>query len=280
MEKGTIFDIQELCVHDGPGPRTTVFMKGCAMRCRWCHNPEGQRPYPEIMRGAGCLKCGNCKNAKTFLDSGKDREAVRLCEHGFLKVAGREVDSDELAEELMRYAGSLSAMGGGVTVSGGECLLQSRFTAGLLSKLRGVHRAIETAGYAEKEDLERALPYTELIMMDIKLMDDGLHRKWTGVGNEKILKNLDIAAASGVPLIVRVPLIHGVSDTCENLKALALRVKDLKTLECVELLPYNTNAGAKYSMLSQEFRPEPKWNAPSPDHTDIFKSFGIKCRVL
>jgi pyruvate formate lyase activating enzyme len=181
----------------------------------------------------------------------------------------------------MQYAESLNAMGGGVTISGGECLLQSRFVAELLSGLRGIHRAIETAGYAEKEDLERVLPYTELIMMDVKLMDDGLHRFWTGVGNEKIMKNLDIAAASGIPLIVRLPLIRGVNDTSENIKALALYIKDFKTLQCVEILPYNTNAGAKYSMLGQEFCPDPQWDAaPSAGLTEIFKGFGIKCRVL
>lgn len=281
MEKGIVFDIQELCVHDGPGPRTTVFMKGCTMRCKWCHNPEGWHRALELMRTAGCLKCGRCEDAEALLRCGKVQEAVRLCKNGCLRVAGCETDAEELAGELLRYKDSFKAMGGGVTVSGGECLLQSRFVAELLYKLRGIHRAIETAGDAESEDFVRVLPHVELVLFDIKLMDDELHKKWTGVGNTKILKNLDLVAASGVPFCVRIPLIPGVNDSLENLEATALRVRGLKSLVCVELLPYNTNAGAKYAMLDREYSPDPLWDSPPQiECSNVFKDYGIPCRIV
>lgn len=280
MHKGVVFDIQEFCVHDGPGPRVTVFFKGCPMRCRWCHNPEGLLKEPELMRSAACKRCGLCAGAEELLAKEGYFAIPRLCPNGFLKVAGKVYDASVLAKELLRYRDSLNAMGGGITLSGGECLLQSEFASELLAGLTGMHRAIETAGSVPEEDFLRVLPHVELVLYDLKLMDSEKHRTWTGVGNEQILHNLGLLIASGVPFIVRVPLIPGVNDDEANLTAVAQRILGAPGLVRVELLPYNVNAGAKYGMLGKKYDFGVQQGATeSFDAANVFKKYDIPCIV-
>lgn len=267
-------------MHDGPGPRTTVFMKGCNMRCRWCHNPEGLRTHPELFRGAGCRHCGACKDAEAVLAASGETAAAALCPYNVLRVAGRAYDAAELAGRLLQYRDSLTLMGGGVTVSGGECLLQSAFVAELMQSLPGIHRAIETAGDVPAEAFTEVLPHCDLVMMDVKLMDAAQHRYWTGADNRRILENLRLVMRSSVPLIVRIPLIPGVNDSVENLRATAAYIQDAKNLLRVELLPYNVNAGAKYAAVGRTYEPGLTGASPAIANAQIFHDYNIQYEVL
>ena len=281
MEKGIVFDIQELCVHDGPGPRTTVFLKGCPMRCRWCHNPEGLRLRPQLFRGAGCRHCGACEGAEALLLKGDPDAALALCPWNVLRVAGREYDATALALDLLRYRDSFLQMGGGVTVSGGECLLQSAFVAELFMHLSGVHRAIETAGDVPREAFMQVLPHCDLVMIDVKLMDADAHVRWTGVPNGRILENLRFLMQSSVPLVVRIPLIPGVNDDAENLRATAEYIAGAPNLLRVEILPYNVNAGAKYAAVGAIFDPGlDEKRKPLLENASVFSEYNIRYEVL
>lgn len=278
MQTGIVFDIQEFCVHDGPGPRITVFLKGCQLRCRWCHNPEGLVARPELMRSAACTGCGQCAPAEELLKQEAYEKIPPLCPNGYLKVAGKRYTVDELKKLLLPYAQSLSMMGGGITLSGGECLLQSAFTAELLQALSGMHRAIETSGHAPEEEFLRVLPHVELVLFDIKHMDTDVHRQYTGAGNERILQNLTHLKQSKVPFIARIPLIPGFNDNTVNLTLTAQCLSDAPSLVRVELLPYNENAGAKYGMLSKQFPFVPTETRLDPtEAVRLFTQNGIHC---
>lgn len=285
LAKGVVFDIQEFCVHDGPGARTTVFLKGCAMACRWCHNPEGLRPEPELMRSAACKGCGACAKAPGLLEAGRTQDVKRLCPHGFLKVAGGVYEAAALAESLRAYADSFALMDGGVSISGGECLLQSAFTEELLRGLAGIHRVVETAGHVPEADFLRVLPHTELVLFDVKLMDAGAHKYWTGVDNAQIQHNLGLLMRSGRPFIARIPLIPGVNDGAENLKRTAERLAPARGrgLVRVEILPYNRAAGAKYAQLGRSYNPglpTAGMEAPRTENAAVFAEYGIEYEVL
>ena len=224
---GTIFSIEEFAVHDGPGIRTTVFLKGCPMRCTWCHNPEGQSFGKEVM-----------------------------VKRGERSVCGEEYSSVALAEKLLRNGDVLRMTGGGVTFTGGEPLAQPDFLLEVLGLLKGrVHTAIETSGQAPMEVFREVISRTDLVMMDIKMVDPERHRKWTGAGNALILSNLEILKSTGQPFIIRVPIIPGVNDDEDNLEATAALIEGSPGLLRVELLPYHRTAGAKYPMLSREYEP-------------------------
>jgi pyruvate formate lyase activating enzyme len=246
-----IFDIKEFAVHDGGGVRTTVFFKGCPLRCVWCHNPEGQNPYPELMRKAGCENCGRCRAGCDHVDCAPFGRCLRACPKGLLKVAGYKISSDELAERLSRDADLYKMSGGGVTVSGGEPLMQPDFLCELLEKLRsnGIHCAIETSGYAGEEVFRRVIGLCDFVYCDLKLADDGEHIKYTGVSNKPILRNIEILRESGVKYKLRTPLIPGITDTEENLDA----ISSITLPGEVEYLPYNKMAGAKYVMLGRKY---------------------------
>ena len=221
---GVVFDIREWTVHDGPGIRTTVFMKGCLLRCAWCHNPEGLSLAPQMMRSA----------------TGE-------------RLVGRTYASTELAMLLNRQA-PLLRDNGGVTFSGGEPLMQAAFVADTISRLEDLHVTLDTSGYASEEELRQVANQCDLVLFDLKLMDAETHRRWTGVDNEPILRNLALLAKTETPVVVRVPLVPGVTDTDENLIAIARQVKTLPRPVRVELLPYNRAAGGKYAACGLEWR--------------------------
>jgi pyruvate formate lyase activating enzyme len=223
---GTVFDIRELTVHDGPGIRTTVFLKGCPLRCAWCHNPEGLSPAPQILRPA----------------TGERR-------------VGRSTTSVELAALLNRQA-PLLRDNGGVTFSGGEPLMQAAFVADTIDRLDHLHVTLGTSGYATEGDFLQVARRCDLVLFDLKLADPDAHRRWTGADNGPILRNLAVLAALGTPFVVRVPLVPGVTDTDENLGAIASRVSRLPGHPRVELLPYNRAAGGKYAACGLEWHPE------------------------
>ncbi len=247
---GCVFDIKEFSVHDGPGVRTTVFLKGCPLRCKWCHNPEGLDPRPQIMvKDSRCVHCGKCFLPCTHDICKKFGRCIYACPDSLISVSGKEWDSAELAEKLLKGADFMKMSGGGVTISGGEPLLQHEFTADLLKRLSGVHRAIQTCGYATPEAFTSVIENVDLVMMDIKLADPGLHRRYTGVDNTPILENFKLLRDSGKEYVIRIPLIPDITDTEENLRAISEIVGD----STVELMPYNIMAGAKYKSVGLEY---------------------------
>ena len=249
MAIGTIFDVKEFALSDGPGIRTTVFFKGCPLRCAWCHNPEGLSPRREVYRATGgCRECGLCLRPCTHPECQGLGRCLHACPCGLVRPSGERVDSKALAERLLRGR-DLFGEDGGVTLSGGEPLMQAEFARDLLSELGDVHKAIETSGYAEAEIFLDVVRRTDLVMMDLKLFDDEAHRRYTGVSNERILQNAAALRRLGIPHVFRIPLIPGITDTRENLAALAKVAGDSP----VELLSYNTLAPAKYAGVGRTY---------------------------
>lgn len=247
---GIIFDIKEFSIHDGPGPRVTVFLKGCPLRCKWCHNPEGLSREPELLwKESVCIGCGKCRVSCDHPDCvGLDR-CRHQCTVGALSLSGIRWEADALAKKLRGYESMLASMGGGITLSGGEPLYQPEFTVVLLEKLSGMHRAIQTSGYASETVFRNVLSHTDFVMMDVKLADPEQHKEYTGVDNAPILRNLKILQESGKNHLLRTPLIPGITDTPENLRSIAELAGDSP----VELLSYNPFAGAKYAQLGEVY---------------------------
>ena len=244
--KGLVFDIKEFAIHDGPGCRVTVFLQGCPLRCRWCHNPEGFEKRQRLLLKKGkCVGCGKCIGAADHEPCASFGRCAHRCPNGALSVCGEEWDAAALAAHLKSYARILRDMDGGYTLSGGEPLFQPEFTLELLRGLRGEHRCIETSGFAPEEVFREALRELEFVIMDLKLADPERHREMTGATNEPILRNFEILRSSGLPHLVRVPLIPGITDTPENLSAISRIAGDSP----IERIPNNLLAGAKYDSL-------------------------------
>jgi pyruvate formate lyase activating enzyme len=250
MNHGIVFDIREFAVHDGPGIRTTVFLKGCSLACTWCHNPEGQSTQPQTMRSLGGTR-----------------------------VAGKDYTAAHLAKILNSQAAILKANEGGVTFSGGEPLLQAPFVADVIDRLDDLHVLIDTSGYGLPHDFQLLLDRAQLVFYDLKLIDPELHWHYTGCSNKLILENLQLLSASGVPFVIRVPLVPGVTDSDENLKAIASCVCRLPGLVRVDLLPYNRAAGAKYSAAGLQFAPGYDESRGLNINTLVFEELGVEVRV-
>lgn len=249
--KGLVFAIEEMAVHDGPGLRTAVFLKGCPLRCQWCHNPEGWEMRPQRVRNPNaCLHCGACETECMDHCAGCGKCLYR-CPLGLLRVSGKWWEASALAARIRQN--ELLLQEGGVTLSGGEVLMQAEFAAELLDGLAPLHRAIETSGYGSEAHWRMLLERLELVYFDVKIADSAKHKDYTGVGNERILANLEILKASGVPFIVRIPTIRGVNDDAENMRATAKLLAGAEKLLGVEILPYNTCAGAKYPLVGREY---------------------------
>jgi pyruvate formate lyase activating enzyme len=250
MKTGIIFDIKEFAVHDGPGIRTTVFLKGCPLRCQWCHNPEGLSREPQIMKGVA---------------------ADRMC--------GQEFSAEQLAELLKSQADILRSAEGGVTFSGGEPLMQAEFVADVIDRLEKLHVLLDTSGFGSEDAFRMVASRCHLLFFDIKLIDEAEHRRWTGVSNDPILRNLAILCELDVPFIIRVPLIPGVTDTDANLAGIARMLQDLSASTSVDLLPYNKTAGGKYRVCGMTFEPEYDENRRINANMKIFRDFGLPARV-
>lgn len=297
---GIISHISRCSLHDGPGVRTVVYLKGCGLRCLWCHNPETLQRRKDILYASQkCIGCGECiRVCPQHHRAGEehmifDREGCEhcgrcaaVCPANALTVSGEEMTVEEVLREIRKDLSYYRESGGGVTLSGGECLLQPLFTAALLRACReeGIHTAIETALFVPWNHLEAVLPYVDLIFADLKLADSGKHRQYTGQGNERILENLQKLAAwigagqtmetertgaertgaerTGVmakgvkvpQLIIRTPLIPGVNDNAEEMEALGRIIKTLgNAVTEAELLKYNYLAEGKYESLNQPY---------------------------
>ena len=280
MKKGLIFSIEEFAVFDGEGIRVNIFFKGCPLRCKWCHNPEGFEKKVQLVKNPnGCIQCGKCKAVcpspqKCILCS----KCIINCPRYLIRKSGMLLSSDELAEKLLKFENILKTNGGGLTFSGGEVLMQSDFLCEILKKTSSMHRVIETSGYGKSEDFEKVLANVNFVFFDLKIMDSEKHKKYTGVTNEPILENARLMFDSGVPCIIRVPYIHGVNTDMENLIALCEFIKKAKNVAKTEFLFYNKMAGAKYKMLGLEYNEN--FSQPSNDDLrlteKIFSSYGLK----
>lgn len=289
---GTIFDIKEFAVHDGPGIRQTVFMKGCPLRCSWCHNPEGLRVQPELMVSPnGCMQCGACKAvcpmAVEMVGYGKPvhclacGKCVAACPQRIRKIVGEQYTSQELANRLLQNAAYYASTGGGVTFSGGEPLLQAKFVLETMALLGpAVHKAVETSGYGDEAAFKAVRDAVDLVMFDLKCMDDEKHKHFTGVSNQKILRNALTLREGKTPFIIRIPVIPGVNDNDGHYQAVANLLKGAQTLLRVELLPYHLTAGAKYKMLQKPYEPGFDTGKEVHINLDVFSRSGIRSCVL
>jgi len=271
--RGMVFNIMRFALHDGPGIRTTVFLKGCPLSCWWCHNPESRSRNTEMVYFAErCIRCGDCVqacpegalelNEQVIRDPQlchQDANAICVdaCPTGAQGVFGRWTSSPELMAEILKDQIFFDESGGGVTISGGEPLLQADFVEALLAdcRARRIHTALDTCGYAESDVVERIRRNVDLFLFDLKLMDPARHKQFTGVSNDLILANLELLAGKGSSVVVRMPVIPGVNDDAGNLAAVSGFLSRLKLIN-IDLLPYHQIAKGKYSRLGLTYRME------------------------
>lgn len=263
---GVVTQIQRYSINDGPGIRTTVFLKGCELRCRWCHNPETWDPRPEIyFTKSKCVGCGSCKaacpvpgaidlEAEYRINWGtctRCMECVRACRYGALTRVGETLTVAQVMDEVIRDLPFYLNSGGGMSLSGGEPLYQARFCLELLreAKRQGLHTCLDTSGYAAASVVEAVMPYVDLVLLDIKHMDEGAHRKGTGVSNSLILENAR-RIASGAEVRFRIPLIPGFNDSEEFMHQVGGFARSIGVGAC-DILPYHDYCDAKYKLLGR-----------------------------
>lgn len=269
---GTVFDIKRYAIHDGPGIRTTVFLKGCPLACPWCHNPEGVSPAPQLMwwetRCLGCEAClGACRMDAIYMsDAGLmvDESRCEMCgccadacfPHA-LEVVGREMTVREVMGEVERDAAFYERSGGGVTFSGGEPLMQPKFLKELLKECKqgGLHAVVDTSGYADADVVSAVMPHVDLFLYDIKAMDEETHLKLTGVSNGRVLSNLKMLVGRGSQVVVRYSVIPGVNDSDGDLDRLGSFVASVGEGMEVCLLPYHRVGVEKVRRLDRSAEP-------------------------
>ena len=269
MVKGKIFNIQKTCTNDGPGIRTTVFFKGCPLKCLWCHNPESHEYQNTIMFAKEkCMKCGRCVsrcNQKAHsIENGEhnfDRTKCLRCGECLnatcdaLYLEGRTVSVGEVINEVMKDKPFYDSTGGGLTVSGGEPLWQMDFLLSLLkeAKENKLHVCVETCGYAKSEDVVKLLPYVDVFLFDYKETNAEKHKRFTGVDNVEILKNLQILDDAGKSIILRCPIIHNYNDTQEHFYGIAQTANKFKNIMQVEIEPYHSFGENKYEKMGKNY---------------------------
>lgn len=279
---GRIFSIEEFSTFDGPGIRTTVFLKGCPLHCIWCHNPEGQSTEIEYMKSSnGCSACGACMRAGEA-ERGVpclSERSIAACPGGLIRRSGTDYTPEKLAQKLTKNASVLRASGGGVTFSGGEPLMHADFILECIPLLGGLSAALQTSGYAKPTVFSKVLSAVDYVLFDLKLADTAVHRRYCGVGNEWIKENYQALTASGKDFVTRIPLIPSVTDTEENLSALADLIASCG-VDYVELLPYNKMTGSKYRSLLRDYIPTFDEAAECRLGYEIFERRGITAKKM
>ena len=273
MKKALIFDIERGSFVDGPGIRTTVFFKGCNLQCKWCHNPESQSKNKQILFYKNkCTGCGKCKSACPYALEQCDfcGKCALYCPQDARKICGKEYTVEEVLSEILKdkaYYGE----SGGVTFSGGECMLQIDFLEEILKvcKENGIHTAVDTAGNVPWDYFEKILPYTDLFLYDVKCFSDDLHKDGTGVSNRLILENLQKLSNKNAEIVVRIPVIPEFNGNDYEMQKIADFLKDLR-IKKVELLPYHAMGEHKWSALGKTALP---FSVPSNEDIEVFKQW-------
>lgn len=269
-EKCLVFNIQKFSVNDGPGIRTTVFLKGCMLDCVWCHNPESKSPKPQLFLNSRlCVGCGAClaaceKQLHRFEENGShviDRTRCGACGAcvdacvGALEMSGNPMTVDEILAEVRKDKAFYDNSGGGMTVSGGEPLFHPAFTLALLkaAKEEGLHTCIETSGFAAWKDVEALIPYVDLFLWDVKETDAALHKQFTGVANARILENLHRLDAAGAKMVLRCPIIPGYNARPEHLAGIAALANSLTNLQRIDVEPYHPLGSSKSAAIGESY---------------------------
>lgn len=295
--EGVLFNIQRYSLHDGPGIRTIPFFKGCPLACKWCSNPESQRPEPELIyKKSDCIQCGKCIDAcqqqaisvqnPHFIDRQRCincGDCTRVCPTAALEMKGKRITVREVVRELQKEENVYRRSGGGITLSGGEPLSQPDFARELLKacKEKGWHTAIETTGLTSKDVIESVFPYVDLALTDIKALNPEIHRNNTGVDNQKILENL-IRISFITKTVVRIPLIPGVNDNPEEIRAIGEFARMMQNVDTIHLLPYHTYGENKYTLLGRIY---PMGDTPSIADEKVnnlkreIESLGFQCHI-
>jgi pyruvate formate lyase activating enzyme len=273
MVTGLLFDIRKYSINDGPGIRTTLFFKGCPLNCWWCHNPESQSPSPEIMlRAQRCIACGACidvcpecaitSNNEVILTNRQICKACGTCISACTAEArewvGFEITSSDVMDIIRRDIPFYEESGGGVTFSGGEPLFQPDFLSELLELCHHdyIHTTLDTCGYAAREIIEQIAPQVDLFLYDLKIMDDRMHQRYTGVSNQIILENLSYLSDLGSQIIVRIPIVPGINDDQENIEWTAKYLSGLPNLLRIDILPFHNSGFGKYNGIGRSLSNE------------------------
>ena len=296
---GLVFNIQRYSIHDGPGIRTTVFMKGCPLSCTWCHNPEGLLPEPELLivpdRCTGCGACLEaCPNPTVAGPDGRertDREActscgrcVEVCVAGARRLVGDRVSVNEVVSEIERDLPFYEETGGGATFSGGEPLAQPDFLLACLRECRErrIATAVDTSGAAERELILEVAGATDLFLYDLKLIDEELHEKHTGASLAPLIENLRAIDDAGAPVVIRFPLVPGVTDERSNIEALGKLVESLENARAVHVLPFHRTASDKYTRLDRAWEHEglePAAADRTAEAAKLLEGFGLTVSI-
>lgn len=297
--EGLIFDIKKYAIHDGPGIRTTIFFKGCPLHCPWCHNPEGIKKEPEIMVSPDrCIHCEQCvhvcskgalcrHNEIITLDRQKCdlcRACLDVCYTRAIEFVGRHVTIEQIMKEIEKDRVFYDESGGGVTISGGEPLMQPEFLKILLRecKRRGIHTVCDTCGYTDPDVLRAVSEFVDLFLYDVKIINDKKHTHLTGASNEQILSNLQTLSQNRTPVHARIPIIPGITDDEENMQAIGSLLAPLAHIESVSLLHYHKTWVTKFRKLSMEREPyvvDPPTQALMEKIRKIFQSHGLKTSI-
>ncbi len=297
--EGIVFNIQRYSIDDGPGVRTTVFVKGCPLTCLWCSNPESQDPLPEVTyRYSSCKRCAVCLKTCPLgiIDMQEDGvhidrkscdrcgKCVEACVTESLRISGKKMTVDEVFNVVKRDIDFYRVSGGGVTGSGGEILMQADFIAELFRRCREeeIHTCADTSGFGTKEAMEKILTHTDLVYYDLKQMDPVKHKEQCGQPNDLILSNLSLVVESKVPLVIRVPMVPGYTDSDENMAAIAKTVAGLTKEAPVNILPYHNYGANKYRMIDRKYQLDGV-KPPTEEELNrakrIIESYGLKCEI-